>query len=84
MAASREDISGWFDRCKAVGDVYMIVACDTFSHEDYPVGAKDTNECRETLAKLRQTDMTRIMEVYDLSADKETQLNEPRCMRLPL
>ena len=37
MPATRDEILAWFDRGAALGATHMIVVCDTFSYEDYPV-----------------------------------------------
>lgn len=65
MAASLEDIAGWFERGKAQKAAYMIVVCDTFDHEDYPVYANATDFWTKHDAVNGQN-MQRIMEVYDL------------------
>jgi hypothetical protein len=36
MAASREDISKWFDRGMKKGASHMAIICDTFDWDDYP------------------------------------------------
>jgi hypothetical protein len=40
------EIKEWFDRAKAEGARYMIVVCDTFSHDDYPVFCKDADDAK--------------------------------------
>jgi hypothetical protein len=80
---TQKEIDDWFEAGVKHGATHMIVACDTFDHEDYPIyttGAEETN--REYLGNLGQN-MQRVMEVYDLKADKHEQLNERRAMRLP-
>jgi len=64
------------------GAKHMVIMCDTFSYEDYPVYTMTDEEC---LAKHRSSgqNMQRVMEVYDLNYDKETQLNQQRSMKLP-
>jgi len=59
----------------------MIVVCDTFDHEDYPVYAATAEECVATYKAPGE--MQRVMEVYDLAADKAAQLREARAMHLP-
>lgn len=82
MAATREDISGWFDDGLKQGARHMIVVCDTFDHDDYPVFTLSDEEC---VSKYKAPgDMQRVMEVYDLRADKGEQMNERRAMRLPV
>lgn len=81
MAATRQDIEGWFDRGVANGARHMLVVCDTFDHDDYPVFTHSDDEC---LKRYKEPgNMQRVMEVYDLRADKAAQMNEHRAMRLP-
>ena len=78
---TREMISKWFDRGVADGARHMLVICDTFDHDDYPVFTKTDFDC---LLKCKNPgEMQRVMEVYDLRADKAEQLNERRVFRLP-
>ena len=37
MAANKWMIESWLKREKAAESDYMLVVCDTFDHEDYPV-----------------------------------------------
>ena len=59
----------------------MLVICDTYDYDDYPVYANTAADCMIKYNNPGQ--MQRVMEVYDLAADKEAQLNEARAMRLP-
>jgi hypothetical protein len=75
MAAKKETISNWFSNGVRGKQDYMIVVCDTFDQEDYPVYCKK----KEFWDKYKSHDgkgMQKIMEVYDLHKDKEEQLNE--------
>lgn len=81
MGTTREDISGWFDRGVSEGARYMLVVCDSFHYEDYPVFAKTDDECLE--AYRAPGEMQRVMEVYDLRSDKAEQMAERRAMHLP-
>ena len=79
MAASRQDISAWFDRGVSERASHMVVVCDTFDWEDYPVFVKSAEE-----AKARYEDRTNMqkgMEVYKLSDPKDEQMNLRRCVR---
>jgi len=73
---TREEISEWFDRGVEEGASHMLVIADTFDYEDYPSFVDSVDEARQVAAK--PGDMQRVMEVYNLSMDKETQLNEQR------
>ncbi len=81
MAASRLDIEGWFDQGVAKGARHMLVICDTFDYDDYPVFTTTDDQCLDRYKNPGE--MQRVMEVYDLSADKTEQMNERRAMRLP-
>jgi hypothetical protein len=65
-----------FDGGLSDGSMFMVVVCDTFDHEDYPVYAKDETECRKQLADHHGKNMQRVMEVYDLRLDKSAQIGE--------
>ena len=81
MAATRQDIEGWFDRGVAQKARHMIVVCDSFDYDDYPVFTTTDDECLQRYKNPGE--MQRVMEVYDLRADKAEQMNERRAMRLP-
>lgn len=78
-AVSIQGISQWFDEGKKEGATHMIVACDTFDWEDYPVFVNSETEAREEVKRLQTGDnMQRVMEVYDLRKGKQDQLNAQR------
>jgi hypothetical protein len=83
MAATFEDIKRWLDEAKAEGAKYLIVACDTYDHEDYPVSCADAKECWEKYNEYNGKNMQSIMEVYDLSLPLDEQLNERRANHMP-
>lgn len=79
MAATREDISKWFDEGKNAGKSHMVVVCDTWDYDDYPVFVDSADEARQKVANPGQ--MQRAMEVYRLSDDKQEQMGLHRCFR---
>ena len=81
MAATRQNIEGWFDRGVAQKARHMLVVCDSFDYDDYPVFTTTDDECLQRYKNPGE--MQRVMEVYDLRADKAEQMNERRAMRLP-
>ena len=78
---TRSEIETWFDRGLSQNAKYMIVVCDSFDHEDYPVYVSSDSACMKKYKNSGQ--MQRVMEVYDLSHNKEDQLNKTRCLSLP-
>jgi len=80
MAATRNDISEWFDRGINLQAKYMVVLCDTFDWEDYPCffNSAEAAQCKKAAPGLMQ----KVMEIYDLLADKNEQMNKHRVMAL--
>lgn len=84
MAASRAEISLWFDTAIERKSTHMIVVCDTFDHEDYPVYCATPKDCRKSMQHYESPEsMSKVMEVYDMSIDKNTQMREPRAYHPP-
>lgn len=82
MASSRAQIAGWFDRMIELGATHMLVVCDTYDYEDYPVYVFPTQSVREFMRTYQAKSMQKVMEVYSASHDKQSQLNERRTFRL--
>lgn len=80
MGTSKEQLAAWFDEGKAKGATHMIVVCDTYDHEDYPVFIMPGESIREKYQRYAdgKESMQRVMEVYSLGKDKESQLSEYR------
>ncbi len=83
MACTRQDIENWLNNAKTKNADFMIVVCDTFDHDDYPVYCSK----EDFAAKYNDhngVNMQKIMEVYDVSMDFKTQLNEHRAFNFPV
>lgn len=78
MAATKEDIVRWFDTGKEKKATHLIVVCDTYDWDDYPVYVEKGQDVYEVAAKYQGKNMQKIMEVYNLSMDKEKQMKEDR------
>jgi hypothetical protein len=83
MAAQQIDIRGWANKGIRNEQRWMIVVCDSYDYEDYPVYAKNENEFWRQYEEHNGKNMQRIMEVYDLSLDIESQLKEKRAFHMP-
>ena len=75
---TRQDLSGWFDAGKLDDATHMIVVCDTFSWEDYPVYVKKGEDVHAKAVECNRRGMQKIVEIYKLSMDKNRQLRETR------
>jgi hypothetical protein len=79
MAASLSEIKGWFDEGVAAGDTHMIVVCDDFDFDDYPVFVHPTEDVHVREENYNKASMQRVMEVYVLDpARKDAQMMERR------
>ena len=75
MTATYDDVSAWFDDGLAKGANHMLVVCDTFDHDNYPVYILDGQGVHERIAQLETQPLLRIDEVYSYSA-KYTKLEQ--------
>jgi hypothetical protein len=66
MATTIQDLKRWFKEGKEQGATHMVVVCDTFDWEDYPVYVKDPDEVLEVIRK-HSMNMQKVMEVYNLN-----------------
>lgn len=57
---------------------HVIIVCDTYDHEDYPVYIHEGEDVNERIAYYRGASMQRIMEVYNMSMDIDEQLKQHR------
>ncbi len=66
-------IRKWLERGKEEGATHVIVVCDTFDYEDYPVMVSPGEDVREKETEYSDN-MQKVMEVYNLNMDIEEQL----------
>jgi hypothetical protein len=77
MSTTQSDIRGWLKRAPEDA-THMLVVCDTFSYEDYPVFVTAGQDVHAEADKRNGPNMTKLMEVYNLSMDLEKQLAQGR------
>lgn len=75
---TKADISRWFDKAVSDGATHMLVVCDTYDYEDYPVSVFPGQDPHKLVAEFC-VNMQRVMEVYNLSMPKTQQINQHRC-----
>lgn len=75
MAVTTSDIRGWLKRGKEEGATHMMVVCDTYDNEDYPVMVMPDEKAEEKRVEFDKN-MQQVMEIYNLSMDFEEQLKE--------
>lgn len=77
---TRDEIRTWLAR-SGPKVTHVIIACDTFDYEDYPVYVSQDEDTQAVLDRLRSQAMTRVMEVYRIGDPRlpiEHQLAEYR------
>ena len=78
MTARPKDIREWVESGVEQGATHVIIACDTFDYDNYPVYVMPGTDIKEEVDKRKSGNMQTIDEVYDLSMDIEEQLSGDR------
>lgn len=78
MTTTKQELSEWFDAGVAQNATHMIVVCDTFEWDDYPVYVMPGEDVHAKVEHYDEQSMQEVMEVYSLRLPKEAQLNEHR------
>ncbi len=79
MPTTKAMIRDWLERGKEQKATHLIVVCDTFDHEDYPVFVMPGQNARDLYKEYNGNNMQRVMEVYNLSKPFDEQLARFRC-----
>lgn len=74
MATTKEMIREWLERAYE-GDTHMVVVCDQFDYEDYPIFITQEENIRDRVREINAKNMQVVMEVYNLSIDLDEQVN---------
>lgn len=80
MATLVTDIADWFDSGVAQRATHLVVICDTPAWEGSPVYVMQGENARQKIEEISRRSETEIVEVYDLSMDKQAQLQERRVL----
>lgn len=78
MATTIPMLVQWFNDGVDLGATHMIVVCDTFDWEDFPVYVMSTEDALEKFGELHEHNMQKVMEVYNLRLDRDDQMAEWR------
>lgn len=80
MKTTKKDIKEWFLEGVKQGATHMIIVCDTYDWEDYPVYVKSGEDVQKKYKQYNGKEMQKVMEVYNLTQDMQKQLNEYRSL----
>lgn len=80
MATTKTEISKWFDEGvdNPKKPTHMIIVCDTYDWEDYPVYVMPNEKVLEVYKDYNDSNMQKVMEIYNLNKDKNAQINSAR------
>jgi hypothetical protein len=83
MSTTKSDIREWLEEAKE-DTSHMIVVCDTYDYDDYPVYVSKSENLKDKIASYNFSNMQKIMEVYSLTGKYsiESQLEEYRAHHL--
>jgi len=76
-----DEIRDWLKSERTNDCSHMIVVCDTYDYEDYPVYIQQGSDIQKEIDQ-RNSQFSKVMEVYDLSKDIEKQLSEKRAWNI--
>ena len=79
MTTTRGEITQWLHEGQEKKATHMLVVCDTLDWYDYPVYVMPGEDVKSVADKNNGPNMTKLMEVYKLSDDWQTQLDRRRC-----
>lgn len=82
MSTTKQMIKTWLERAIDNGATHLIVVCDTFEYEDYPVNVLPADLVDDVIKKYDGKNMQKVMEVYNLNQNVDEQLDENRVWNL--
>ncbi len=84
MATTVDEIRGWLKEGKRRRATHVIVVCDSFDFDDYPVYVKKSEDVKDKYQEYLdgKHPMQRVMEIYSLKKDLEPQIKEKRAFHL--
>jgi hypothetical protein len=75
---TKQQIELWLKDEQKKNITHMLVVCDTFDYEDYPVYVSKKEKVRKVYAKYNGPNMQIVMEVYSYKKNIHEQLSEQR------
>jgi hypothetical protein len=75
---TKQEIREWLQAAALEGGTHVVIVCDQFDHEDFPVTVKPSQNAKAVAESYDKQSMHKVMEVYDLSKDLDAQLAEQR------
>lgn len=83
MPATIKDIRRWIKDAQEQNATHLIVVCDTFDWEDYYIAVKPDQDLQAVITAHDGPNMQKVMEIYDLSLDIDTQISKRASIQTP-
>ena len=80
MSASQEMVREWFDEGVRQGAGHMLVIYDAHDYTNYPKYVMPLEDVQMAYKEIHGYRMRSVVEVYNLSFDREEQLAEERAL----
>lgn len=71
MATGKKDILGWVQEGKRIKATHVVVICDTFDYDDYPVYVKVGQDANKIAAEYGAKSMQKVMEIIPVPKRKK-------------
>ncbi len=78
LPTTQTTITRWFENGIDLNATHLVVVCDLFDYEDFPVYIYEDESPEERVIYWNSQDFCKVMEVYDIQLDMNAQLNESR------
>ena len=79
---TKEQIREWLEEGKNKGATHVMVVCDQFDWEDYPVYIMPDEVVEQCFENISTQNMQKVMEIYDLAQPLQSQLDEEKTWRI--
>ncbi len=80
MTCTFDDITRWLDEAAHSGATHLIVVCDDFDHDNYPIFVMPGEDARERYDKVYAGNMQQVDEVYNMKMNIDRQRREFRAL----
>jgi len=67
---TQNEVNQWVERGRKNGATHLIVVCDTFDYEDYPVFVMPGDNLKIVIKKYSGKNMQKIMEIIEIKVKK--------------
>jgi hypothetical protein len=75
---SKKEIRDYLKRGMKQGATHVLVVCDHFDYEDYPVFVLSNENINDKIKEYHHKNMQTVMEIYNLRLPLEEQLSQKR------